>query len=171
MGAIFGIATAAGEGIGAVEDNKQAKIDAANAEAKKKADAEAAAKRQEEIRQNNASYSQGKQWDNTYNAGMEQKRPVVQKPVVETGNKGDGDNKPQSSTEKTASGVPNLRDDNAPNGTVTTWTSSHYDPVQEAIDNANGRNGAGVQNTPTGASGNSVTRTTTTTETIGGGKA
>lgn len=170
LGAIFGIATAAGEGIGAVEDNKQAKIDAANAEAKKKADAEAAAKRQEEIRQNNASYSQGKQWDNTYNAGMEQKRPVVQKPVVETGNKGDGDNKPQSSTEKTASGVPNLRDDNAPNGTVTTWTSSHYDPVQEAIDNANGRNGAGVQNTPTGASGNSVTRTTTTTETIGGAR-
>ena len=85
LGAIFGIATAAGEGIGAVEDNKQAKIDAANAEAKKQADAEAAAKRQEEIRQNNASYSQGKQWDNSYNAGMSQKQPTVQKPVVSSG--------------------------------------------------------------------------------------
>ena len=86
LGAIFGIATAAGEGIGAVEDNKQAKIDAANAEAKKQADAEAAAKRQEEIRQNNASYSQGKQWDNSYNAGMSQKQPTVQKPAVSSGN-------------------------------------------------------------------------------------
>ena len=85
LGAIFGIATAAGEGIGAVEDNKQAKIDAANAEAKKQADAEAAAKRQEEIRQNNASYSQGKQWDNSYNAGMSQKQPTVQKPAVSSG--------------------------------------------------------------------------------------
>lgn len=82
----FGIATAAGEGIGAVEDNKRAKIDAANAEAKKQADAEAAAKRQEEIRQNNASYSQGKQWDNSYNAGMSQKQPTVQKPAVSSGN-------------------------------------------------------------------------------------
>ena len=86
LGAIFGIATAAGEGIGAVEDNKQAKIDAANAEAKKQADAEAAAKRQEEIRQNNASYSQGKQWDNSYNAGMSQKQPTVQKPAASSGN-------------------------------------------------------------------------------------
>ena len=93
LGAIFGIATAAGEGIGAVEDNKQAKIDAANAEAKKQADAEAAAKRQEEIRQNNASYSQGKQWDNSYNAGMSQKQPTVQKPVVSSGdnNKNSGE--------------------------------------------------------------------------------
>ena len=93
LGAIFGIATAAGEGIGAVEDNKQAKIDAANAEAKKQADAEAAAKRQEEIRQNNASYSQGKQWDNSYNAGMSQKQPTVQKPAVSSGdnNKNSGE--------------------------------------------------------------------------------
>ncbi len=91
LGAIFGIATAAGEGIGAVEDNKQAKIDAANAEAKKQADAEAAAKRQEEIRQNNASYSQGKQWDNSYNAGMSQKQPTVQKPAVSSGNNNSGE--------------------------------------------------------------------------------
>ena len=91
LGAIFGIATAAGEGIGAVEDNKQAKIDAANAEAKKQADAEAAAKRQEEIRQNNASYSQGKQWDNSYNAGMSQKQPTVQKPVASSGNNNSGE--------------------------------------------------------------------------------
>lgn len=65
-----------------MKTTSEAKIDAANAEAKKQADAEAAAKRQEEIRQNNASYSQGKQWDNSYNAGMSQKQPTVQKPAV-----------------------------------------------------------------------------------------
>lgn len=70
VGAIFGIASAAGETVGTIEEGKQAKIDAANAEAKEKAEAEAAAKRQEEVRRNNASYSQGKQWDNSYNAGI-----------------------------------------------------------------------------------------------------
>ena len=142
LGAIFGIATAAGEGIGAVEDNKQAKIDAANAEAKKQADAEAAAKRQEEIRQNNASYSQGKQWDNSYNAGMSQKQPTVQKPAASSGNnKNNTASGSKESVEKTTTGMPNYRDDNAPNGTVTTPTHSYYSPEQEAFDNAAGRNG------------------------------
>ena len=142
LGAIFGIATAAGEGIGAVEDNKQAKIDAANAEAKKQADAEAAAKRQEEIRQNNASYSQGKQWDNSYNAGMSQKQPTVQKPAANSGNnKNNTASGSKESVEKTTTGMPNYRDDNAPNGTVTTPTHSYYSPEQEAFDNAAGRNG------------------------------
>ena len=142
LGAIFGIATAAGEGIGAVEDNKQAKIDAANAEAKKQADAEAAAKRQEEIRQNNASYSQGKQWDNSYNAGMSQKQPTVQKPAASSGNnKNNTASGSKESVEKTTTGMPNYRDDNAPNRTVTTPTHSYYSPEQEAFDNAAGRNG------------------------------
>ena len=142
LGAIFGIATAAGEGIGAVEDNKQAKIDAANAEAKKQADAEAAAKRQEEIRQNNASYSQGKQWDNSYNAGMSQKQPTVQKPAASSGNnKNNTASGSKESVEKTTTGMPNYRDDNAPNGTVTTPTHSYYSPEQGAFDNAAGRNG------------------------------
>lgn len=86
LGAIFGVATAAGEGIGAVADNKQAKVNAANAEAKKQADAEAAAKRQEEIRRNNASYSQGKQWDNSYNANMNQRQQTTQSSAVSSGN-------------------------------------------------------------------------------------
>lgn len=84
VGAIFGLATAAGETIGTIEDNKQAKIDAANAEAQKQAEAEAAAKRQEEIRQNNASYSQGKVWDNSFNAQMDQTTPTVSEPVNTT---------------------------------------------------------------------------------------
>ena len=87
VGAIFGLATAAGETIGTIEDNKQAKIDAANAEAKKQAEAEAAAKRQEEIRQNNASYSQGKVWDNSFNAQMDQSKPTVSASVPETNQK------------------------------------------------------------------------------------
>ena len=115
LGAIFGIATAAGEGIGAVEDNKRAKIDAANAEAKKQADAEAAAKRQEEIRQNNASYSQGKQWDNSYNAGMSQKQPTVQKPAVSSGN----NNASGSNTSGSSSGSSGNNNNSAGNNSVT----------------------------------------------------
>ena len=117
LGAIFGIATAAGEGIGAVEDNKQAKIDAANAEAKKQADAEAAAKRQEEIRQNNASYSQGKQWDNSYNAGMSQKQPTVQKPAVSSGN--NKNNTASGSNTSGSSGSSGNNNNSAGNNSVT----------------------------------------------------
>lgn len=118
LGAIFGIATAAGEGIGAVEDNKQAKIDAANAEAKKQADAEAAAKRQEEIRQNNASYSQGKQWDNSYNAGMSQKQPTVQKPAVSSGNN-KNNTASDSNTSGSSSGSSGNNNNSAGNNSVT----------------------------------------------------
>lgn len=118
LGAIFGIATAAGEGIGAVEDNKQAKIDAANAEAKKQADAEAAAKRQEEIRQNNASYSQGKQWDNSYNAGMSQKQPTVQKPAVSSGNN-KNNTASGSNTSGSSSGSSGNNNNSAGNNSVT----------------------------------------------------
>lgn len=117
LGAIFGIATAAGEGIGAVEDNKQAKIDAANAEAKKQADAEAAAKRQEEIRQNNASYSQGKQWDNSYNAGMSQKQPTVQKPAASSGN--NKNNTASGSNTSGSSGSSGNNNNSAGNNSVT----------------------------------------------------
>ena len=118
LGAIFGIATAAGEGIGAVEDNKQAKIDAANAEAKKQADAEAAAKRQEEIRQNNASYSQGKQWDNSYNAGMSQKQPTVQKPAVSSGDN-NKNTASGSNTSGSSSGSSGNKNNNTGNNSVT----------------------------------------------------
>lgn len=118
LGAIFGIATAAGEGIGAVEDNKRAKIDAANAEAKKQADAEAAAKRQEEIRQNNASYSQGKQWDNSYNAGMSQKQPTVQKPAVSSGNN-KNNTASGSNTSGSSSGSSGNNNNSAGNNSVT----------------------------------------------------
>ena len=118
LGAIFGIATAAGEGIGAVEDNKQAKIDAANAEAKKQADAEAAAKRQEEIRQNNASYSQGKQWDNSYNAGMSQKQPTVQKPAASSGNN-KNNTASGSNTSGSSSGSSGNYNNSAGNNSVT----------------------------------------------------
>ena len=118
LGAIFGIATAAGEGIGAVEDNKQAKIDAANAEAKKQADAEAAAKRQEEIRQNNASYSQGKQWDNSYNAGMSQKQPTVQKPAVSSGDN-NKNTASGSNTSGSSSGSSGNNNNSAGNNSVT----------------------------------------------------
>ena len=118
LGAIFGIATAAGEGIGAVEDNKQAKIDAANAEAKKQADAEAAAKRQEEIRQNNASYSQGKQWDNSYNAGMSQKQPTVQKPAASSGNN-KNNTASGSNTSGSSSGSSGNNNNSAGNNSVT----------------------------------------------------
>ena len=118
LGAIFGIATAAGEGIGAVEDNKQAKIDAANAEAKKQADAEAAAKRQEEIRQNNASYSQGKQWDNSYNAGMSQKQPTVQKPAVSSGDN-NKNTASGSNTSGSSSGSSGNKNNNSGNNSVT----------------------------------------------------
>ena len=114
LGAIFGIATAAGEGIGAVEDNKQAKIDAANAEAKKQADAEAAAKRQEEIRQNNASYSQGKQWDNSYNAGMSQKQPTVQKPAASSGNNKNNTASGSNTSGSSGSSGNNNNSDNVP---------------------------------------------------------
>lgn len=86
LGAIFGLATAAGEGIGAVDDAKQAKIDAANAEKAAAEKAAAEAKRKEEIRQNNASYSQGKQWDNSFNAGMSRNKPTTQTPPTNTAN-------------------------------------------------------------------------------------
>lgn len=85
LGAIFGLATAAGETIGSVEDNKQAKIDAANAQkaaAEKKA---AEAKRKAEIQANNKALSQGKQWDNSYNATMDKKTQAAPKAVGDTG--------------------------------------------------------------------------------------
>ena len=134
LGAIFGIATAAGEGIGAVEDNKQAKIDAANAEAKKQADAEAAAKRQEEIRQNNASYSQGKQWDNSYNAGMSQKQPTVQKPAVSSGdnnkNTASGSNTSGSSSGSSGNKNNNNTGNNSVTKTVTVTTGGRGGQIE-----------------------------------------
>ena len=132
LGAIFGIATAAGEGIGAVEDNKQAKIDAANAEAKKQADAEAAAKRQEEIRQNNASYSQGKQWDNSYNAGMSQKQPTVQKPAVSSGdnNKNTASGSNTSGSSSGSSGNKNNTGNNSVTKTVTVTTGGRGGQIE-----------------------------------------
>lgn len=134
LGAIFGIATAAGEGIGAVEDNKQAKIDAANAEAKKQADAEAAAKRQEEIRQNNASYSQGKQWDNSYNAGMSQKQPTVQKPAVSSGdnnkNTASGSNTSGSSSGSSGNKNNNNSGNNSVTKTVTVTTGGRGGQIE-----------------------------------------
>ena len=134
LGAIFGIATAAGEGIGAVEDNKQAKIDAANAEAKKQADAEAAAKRQEEIRQNNASYSQGKQWDNSYNAGMSQKQPTVQKPAVSSGdnnkNTASGSNTSGSSSGSSGNKNNNNPGNNSVTKTVTVTTGGRGGQIE-----------------------------------------
>lgn len=96
LGAIFGLGTALGEGIGAVDDAKQAKIDAANAEKAAAEKAAAEAKRKEEIRQNNASYSQGKQWDNSFNAGMSQNKPTTQTPPTNTANT--NTNKPSSVT-------------------------------------------------------------------------
>ena len=158
VGAIFGLATAAGETIGAIEDNKQAKIDAAEAEAKKKAEAEAKAKRQEEIRQNNKELSQGKVWDNSFNAQMDQTKPTVSEPISEPA--ADDGNKTSSTTtniERTPSGQINLRDDDAPDGTVTTWSESHYDPWQDAWDNTYGRNKETQPET------SDITRTYTTT--------
>ena len=158
VGAVFGLATAAGETIGTIEENKQAKIDAAEAEAKKKAEAEAKAKRQEEIRQNNKELSQGKVWDNSFNAQMDQTKPTVSEPISEPA--ADDGNKTSSTTtniERTPSGQINLRDDDAPDGTVTTWSESHYDPLQDAWDNTYGRNKETQPET------SDITRTYTTT--------
>ena len=110
LGAIFGLATAAGEGIGAVDDAKQAKIDAANAEKAAAEKAAAEAKRKEEIRQNNASYSQGKQWDNSFNAGMSRNKPTTQTPPTNTANTNMGKTsqpKAVESTEKNPSNQTN----------------------------------------------------------------
>lgn len=161
LGAIFGLATAAGEGIGAIDDAKQAKIDAANAEKAAAEKAAAEAKRKEEIRQNNASYSQGKQWDNSFNASMESKKTTSTGGAVDTGTA--TGNQPATNTatqQKTPSGQQNYRTDEAPNGTVTTPTMSYYSPEQEAFDNDAGRN---KNSTKTQSGSSSVTRTYTTT--------
>ena len=123
LGTVFGVATAAGEAIGAVEDNKQAKIDAANAEAQKKAAAETAAKKQEEVRKNNASYSQGKQWNKGYNANMQQNKPAAQKPAVSSGNKTSGS--------KGSSGNNNTAGNNSVTKTVTVTTGGRGDQIED----------------------------------------
>lgn len=110
LGAIFGLGTALGEGIGAVDDAKQAKVDAANAEKAAAERAAAEAKRQEEVRQNNASYSQGKNWDNSFNAGMSQNKPTTQTPSTNTANTNMGKTsqpKAVESTEKNPSNQTN----------------------------------------------------------------
>lgn len=164
LGAIFGLATVAGESVGAVQESKQAKIDAANAEAQKQAEAAAAAKRQEEIRQNNASYSQGKQWNNSFNATMDQAKPTVTAPAQSS--TPSTDNKPTSNT---ANSSFSQRSDDAPNGTVTTINKSYYSPTQDALDTLNGRGKTQNQsNLSSNPVSNSVTRTTTVT--TGGGK-
>lgn len=164
LGAIFGLATVAGESVGAVQESKQAKVDAANAEAQKQADAAAAAQRQEEIRQNNASYSQGKQWNNSFNATMDQAKPTVTAPAQSS--TPSTDNKPTSNT---ANSSFNQRSDDAPNGTVTTINKSYYSPTQDALDTLNGRGKTQNQsNLSSNPVSNSVTRTTTVT--TGGGK-
>lgn len=113
LGAIFGLGTALGEGIGAVDDAKQAKVDAANAEKAAAERAAAEAKRQEEVRQNNASYSQGKNWDNNFNAGMDAPKPTA-RPTVPSSNNDKGTQPANSPTQpapasgQTASGSPSV---------------------------------------------------------------
>lgn len=68
VGGIFGAATLLGEGIDIKTQNQNAKEQAAAAEKAKADKAAAEAKRQEEVRKKNASYSQGKQWDGSFNA-------------------------------------------------------------------------------------------------------
>ncbi len=111
LGAIFGLGTALGEGIGAVDDAKQARVDAANAEKAAAERAAAEAKRQEEVRQNNASYSQGKQWNNSFNATMDQAKPTVTAPAQSS--TPSTDNKPVSSTANTDSNNEN-ENENSP---------------------------------------------------------
>lgn len=149
LGAIFGIATAAGEGIGAVQDSKQAKIDEANAQKAAEEKKAADAKRQEEIRANNASYSQGKQWDNSFNATSSGKSSTKAKAdAAKPSDKPETKPTTPTSTQKSPSGLPNLRDNNAPNGVVTTPTHSYYDPVQDALDKQSGRGNSETQTKP-----------------------
>ena len=118
----------------------------------------------EEIRQNNASYSQGKQWNNSFNATMDQAKPTVTAPAQSS--IPSTDNKPTSNT---ANSSFNQRSDDAPNGTVTTINKSYYSPTQDALDTLNGRGKTQNQsNLSSNPVSNSVTRTTTVT--TGGGK-
>ena len=130
LGAIFGLGTAVGEGIGAVDDAKQAKVDAANAEKAAAEKAAAEAKRKEEIRQNNASYSQGKQWDNSFNAGMETKTPSAPQIVSSSNN-----NKQEVPDEPYAANMTNMQKENCEKrgGFWSSVTNSCAEPSKASV--------------------------------------
>lgn len=130
LGAIFGLGTAVGEGIGAVDDAKQAKVDAANAEKAAAEKAAAEAKRKEEIRQNNASYSQGKQWDNSFNAGMETKTPSAPQIVSSSNN-----NKQEVPDEPYAANMTNMQKENCEKrgGFWNSGTNSCAEPSKASV--------------------------------------
>lgn len=64
VGSIFGAASLLGEGTGIVNDERQAKQQAAEAERRKVEQAKAEAERKAQVQANNRDLSQGKQWDN-----------------------------------------------------------------------------------------------------------
>lgn len=119
VGSIFGLATLAGEGIDIDTQNKQAKADAAAAQKAKAEKAKADAAKKAATQANNKSLSEGKQWDNSYNAQMESKAPTADKPVgdIKTGLKPSGSEATSPASNKP---TPSLPRDTV---TVTTTTS------------------------------------------------
>ncbi len=80
VGSIFGAASLLGEGTGIVNDERQAKQQAAEAEQRKVEQAKAEAERKAQVQANNRDLSQGKQWDNQFNATL-QEQPKSTGPV------------------------------------------------------------------------------------------
>ena len=130
LGALFGLGTAVGEGISAVDDAKQAKIDAANAEKAAAEKAAEEARRKEETRKNNASYSQGKQWDNSFNAGMETKTPSAPQIVSSSNN-----NKQEVPDEPYAANMTNMQKENCEKrgGFWNSGTNSCAEPSKASV--------------------------------------
>lgn len=80
VGSIFGAASLLGEGTGIVNDERQAKQQAAEAEQRKVEQAKAEAERKAQVQANNRDLSQGKQWNNQFNATL-QEQPKSTGPV------------------------------------------------------------------------------------------
>lgn len=126
VGGIFGAATLLGEGLDIDAQNKQAKIDAANAEKAKAAKAKAEADKKAAIQANNKSLGQGKQWDGSFNATNQGESPKPKADTSGTANANGGGSTNNNTTDnKTAAATPSTPDkepDNAvkpPKNSVT----------------------------------------------------